>query len=120
MHSIGHLISIAPLLLGALLPALGCGGSASADAPDLLPAMLAEIQAMPRHDTEPATFDRYVRESHAAALEHAFAEGARPDDPAAGDVYAVEIYRLMVDRAFAEGRTDLADILTRAYLAAVR
>jgi hypothetical protein len=102
--------------LGLGIFALGCGGSASAEHADLLPAMLAEIRAMPGYEVEPATFDRYVEESHGAAVEKAFAGGAESDDLTARDVYAVEVYRNMVDRAFSDGRTDLTDVLTRAYM----
>jgi hypothetical protein len=79
--------------------------------------MLAEIRAMPGYEIEPATFERYATESDPAARRAAFPEGTDPADAAARAAYVCEIYRGMLDRAFTEGRTDLADVLTRAYIA---
>jgi hypothetical protein len=106
-----------PVLLVAF--AAGCGGAdAEAGPPELHPWMAAAVRAMPGYEIEPAIFDRYAAESHEEAEERAFPAGTPSDDPAARAAYAAEIHRGMLDRAFTEGRTDLVDVLTRAYVAA--
>lgn len=112
--------SPAPLILLGLAPALlaGCGGSADAEAAPLFPWMAEAVRAMPGYEIEPDTFDRYAREAHPAARITALSGGKDPDDPKVRRAYVAEIHRYMLDRAFSEGRTDLADVLTRAYLAA--
>jgi len=108
--------TLAPLLALPFLAA-GCGGAAEAEAPPLFPWMADAVRAMQGYEIEPATFDRYALESHPAAFESALRE-KQPDLPAARAAYVAEVHRGMLDRAFTEGRTDLADVLTRAYVAA--
>lgn len=114
----GALAHLLPVLLIAPLLAAGCGGDADADGAPLFPWMAETVRAMPGYEIEPETFDRYALEAHHAACITALSGGKDPEDPKVRAGYVAEMHRYMLDRAFSEGRTDLADVLTRAYLAA--
>lgn len=94
---------------------------ARANYPALKIEMLDQIRTLSGYDQEPETFERYFRTSHDEACQTVFVENQlRPTDPGARDRYVAELYRLMVDKAFRENRTDLTDVVTRAYMQAVQ
>ena len=104
-----------------LLVLSGCGGgTAAAESPELLAAMKDEVRAMHGYAIEPETFDRYLGSSHEGARRLALAGGADPNSALTQHTYRSEVYRRMLQCAFDESRTDLTDVLTRAYMAAVQ
>ena len=89
--------------------------------PEARAAMIEEVRAMPGYEADPATFEQYFDTAHPKAVAATFVEKRLdPHEPDDFSVYVGEVYRQMLDQAFTESRTDLADILTRAYMAVVR